>query len=60
MDQQTGDWKEDVKLFVNFILTISFTVVIHFILNGLYVGVICITSGIHTFQTPAGPQLNAL
>merc|ERR1719265_41912 len=54
VDQKTGDLKEDVKPFDNFILAICFTVVKYFIMIGLYIGVICIIYGTCTFQPPAG------
>jgi len=54
VDPKTGDIKDDVKPFDNFILAGCFTVLKFLIMIGLYVGVICIIYGTCTYVPPKG------
>jgi len=52
VDQKTGDIKDDVKPFENFILAGCFTVLKYLIMIGLYVGACAIIYGAYTYVPP--------
>jgi hypothetical protein len=52
VDQKTGDIKDDVKPFDNFILAGCFTVLKYLIMIGLYVGAVAIIYGAYTYVPP--------